>query len=278
VRLVTVRTADGNRAARIDGDTLVYLDAPDVGAFLARADWREEGGSGGERVPLAGAELGPVVPAPEKIFCVGLNYRSHIEENGVEVPAYPTLFAKFARALIGPRDEILLPANSSRVDWEGELGVVIGRTSRRLDESHAAAAIAGYTVVNDISMRDWQARTQQWLQGKTFEASTPVGPSLVTLDEFDDPDDLRLTCEVGGTLMQETTTSDLVFSPAALVAYISNIITLVPGDLILTGTPGGIGGRMDPPRFLTQGEVVRTAIAGIGELVNTCTAEAGRGA
>ena len=276
MRLVTVRTAGGTRAARIDGDELVYLDAPDVGAFLARADWRDGGGPDGERVPLAGADLGPVVPAPEKIFCVGLNYRSHIEENGVEVPTYPTLFAKFARALIGPRDDILLPANSSRVDWEAELGVIIGRTSRRLKESEAASAIAGYTIVNDISMRDWQVRTQQWLQGKTFEASTPVGPSLVTLDEFDDPDDLRLTCEVGATLMQETRTSDLVFPPAALVAYISNIITLAPGDLILTGTPSGIGGRMDPPRFLIHGEVVRTAIAGLGELVNTCVAEPGR--
>jgi acylpyruvate hydrolase len=216
------------------------------------------------------------VPAPEKIICVGLNDGSHAEETGLGVPEYPTLFAKYARALIGPRDDILLPRNSSRVDWEAELAVVIGRVSRHLEEAEAGEAIAGYTVANDVSMRDWQVRTRQWLQGKTFETSTPVGPALVTLDELDDPDAVRVTCEVNGELMQETSTTDLVFSPAALVAYVSSIITLVPGDLILTGTPSGIGARMEPPRFLAPGDVVRTAIAGVGEIVNSCVAEAGR--
>jgi acylpyruvate hydrolase len=276
MRLVTVRTDDGLRAARIDGDELVMLDAPDIGALLAAGEWRARGGADGPRIPLDGADLAPVVPRPEKIICIGLNYRSHAEETGLGVPEYPTLFAKYGRALIGPYDDIELPPNSSRVDWEAELTVVVGAEVRDVDASEAAAAIAGYTVANDISMRDWQVRTRQWLQGKTFEGTTPVGPALVTLDELDDPDDLRLICEVDGDIVQETSTSELVFSPAELIAYISSIITLVPGDLILTGTPSGIGARMEPARFLEPGARVRTAIEGVGELRNRCAARAPR--
>jgi acylpyruvate hydrolase len=273
MRLVTVRTAQGHRAARVAGDQVVYLDAPDVGTLLASPDWRELAERDGEGGSLAEVDLAPLVPAPEKIICIGLNYRSHAEETGLGVPDYPTLFAKYTRTLIGPGDDIVLARNSEKVDWEAELTVVIGREARHVDATQAVDAIAGYTVANDISMRDWQGRTRQWLQGKTFESSTPVGPALVTLDELDRPDLLRLTCDVNGEVFQDATTDDLVFSPAELVAYISEIITLVPGDLILTGTPSGIGGRQDPPRFLQAGDVVRTVVEGVGELVNTCVAE-----
>ncbi len=276
--LATVRTGAGLRAARIEGDELVLLDAPDVGALLASGGrWRELAAADGPRTTLADVDFAPVVPRPEKIICVGLNYRSHAEETGLGVPEYPTIFAKYARALIGANDAIQLPANSSKVDWEAELAVVVGQEVRNAEAGEAAAAIAGYTVANDISMRDWQARTRQWLQGKTFEASTPVGPALITLDELENPDDLGLTCEVDGDVVQETSTSDLIFSPAEIVAYVSGIITLVPGDLILTGTPSGIGARMEPQRFLRPGSVVRTSIAGIGELRNLCTAPTPRG-
>ena len=268
MKLVTVRTADGHRAARIEGDALVLLDAADVGALLA-GDWRTTGAADGPRIPLAGADLAPVVPKPEKIICVGLNYRSHAEETGLGIPEYPTIFAKYTRAIIGPYDDVQLPPNSDRVDWEAELTIVVGEELRYADVATAAKGIAGYTVANDVSMRDWQTRTNQWLQGKTFEGSTPVGPAVATLDEFDNPDDLHHVCEVDGVIVQETRTADLIFSPAEILSYISGIITLVPGDLILTGTPSGIGARKDPPQYLVNGTKVRTWIDGIGELSNT---------
>src|SRR5260370_34390677 len=184
---------------------------------------------------------------------------------GHDPPDVPTLFAKYAGALIGPRDPIVLPLVSDLVDWEAELAFVIGTPVRHADARAARAAIAGYTICNDVSMRDWQRRTAQWLQGKTFESSTPVGPVLVTPDEVDDARDLRLRCEVDGELRQDARTSDLVFDPVEIVRYVSTILTLVPGDLISTGTPGGVGAGMDPPRFLRPGQVVRTCIERIGE-------------
>jgi acylpyruvate hydrolase len=278
VRLVTVRTSGGHRAARLAGDELVLLDAADVGELLAKPGWRDDAMGGDERIAAEGADLAPVVPAPEKIICVGLNYRSHAEETGLGIPDYPTIFAKYARALVGPTDPIVLARNSERVDWEAELAVIVGREVRHADEGQARDAIAGYTVGNDVSMRDWQVRTKQWLQGKTFEATTPLGPALVTLDELEDPDALRMTCEVEGEIVQDTSTSDLIFSPAEIISYVSGIMTLAPGDVILTGTPSGIGARMDPPQFLAPGQTVRTVVEGVGELVNVCVAENGRGA
>ena len=277
MQLVTVRWGGGLRAARSEGDELVLLDAPDVGALLAApGDWRKAAAAVGPRVPTAAAALAPVVPRPEKVICVGLNYRSHAEETGLGIPEYPTIFAKYARALIGPYDAIQLPATCSRADWEAELAVIVGDEVRDASTVEAAAAIAGYAVANDVSMRDWQVRTRQWLQGKTFEATTPVGPALVTLDELEHPDDLRLVCEVDAEIVQDTTTADLIFSPAEIIAYVSGILTLAPGDVILTGTPSGIGARMDPPRFLVPGTVVRTWIDGLGELRNECAARVTR--
>jgi acylpyruvate hydrolase len=213
------------------------------------------------------------VPRPGKIICVGLNYRAHILETGREPPQYPTLFAKFAETLTGPRDELVLPSVSEKVDWEVELGVIIGRPVYRATPAEAAAAIAGYTVVNDVSMRDWQRRTLQWLQGKAFERSTPAGPYLVTPDEVGNAADLEVRCEVDGTIMQQSRTSDLVFSPADIVAYASQVITLKPGDLFATGTPGGVGNARKPPVYLQPGNVMRTWIEGLGECVNQCIAE-----
>jgi acylpyruvate hydrolase len=270
MRLVTVRTDGAATAAgRLDGEDVVLLDAPDVGALLARQAAGERVAETGLRVPRAGASLAPVVPRPRKIVCVGLNYRNHILEMGRELPEYPTLFAKFDRTLTGPFDDLVLPAESDRVDWEAELTVVIGRTARRVAEADALDAVAGYTVANDISMRDWQNRTVEWLQGKAFEASTPLGPELVTAEEIDVAD-LDVRCEVNGTVMQQSRTSQLVFGPAALVSFISTILTLDPGDLILTGTPGGVGQARTPPVFLQRGDEVRTTVEGIGALVNRC--------
>lgn len=274
MRFATIRTDYGTTATRLDGDVLIPLDAGDVGELLAG------GGAGGGRpregvpaVPVAEADFAPLVPRPGKIICVGLNYRAHILETGRELPEYPTLFAKFADTLLGPRDDLVLPSVSDRVDWEVELGVVIGSQVYRATPEEAAASIAGYTVINDVSMRDWQNRTLQWLQGKMFEHSTPAGPYLVTPDEVGHAADLEVRCEVDGVVMQQSRTSDLLFSPAEIVAYASQAITLKPGDLIATGTPGGVGNARKPPVYLQPGQVLRTWIEGLGECVNRCVAE-----
>jgi acylpyruvate hydrolase len=271
VRLATLRTADGTRAARLDGDTYVLLDAADVGDLLAREDWRDVAAQGGDVVQVADAELAPVTPRPGKILCVGLNYRNHILEMGRELPQYPTLFAKYPEALVGPRDAFELPAESEAMDWEAELALVIGRKVRRASEQEAADAIAGFTVLNDVTARDWQYRSAQWLQGKTFERTTPIGPELVTPDEL--PGGVRpvldLACEVDGETVQKASTGDLVFDPVALVQYASTVLTLNPGDVIATGTPGGVGHARKPPRYLRPGSVLVTEISGLGRLENT---------
>jgi acylpyruvate hydrolase len=269
MRLATIRTPDGTRAVRVDEHEAVELGHPDLGALLRRPDWRSEAADAdGPRHAVDGLDYAPPVPNPEKIFCVGLNYRTHILEMGRELPEYPTLFAKFARALVGAYDPVTLPAGSTQVDWEAELGVVIGAEVRHATPEQAAAAIAGYTVVNDVTARDFQYRTLQWLQGKTFERSTPVGPWLVT-----DAHPGEMTCLVDGDVVQKADTADLVFDAAALVAYISQIITLVPGDLVATGTPGGVGHARKPPRYLGPGSELVTRVEGVGECRNTCRSE-----
>jgi acylpyruvate hydrolase len=278
MRLATVRTASGTRAARLDGDRLLLLPDADVGALLAsispaaRMDSILAVEPTGE-LAFSEASLAPLVPRPEKIFCVGLNYRAHILEMSRELPSYPTLFAKFASTLLGAHDDLVLPAVSKAVDWEVELAVVIGRAIRRATPAQAVEAIAGYTVVNDVSMRDWQNRTTQYLQGKAFDASTPVGPVLVTGDEIGDAADLEVRCEVDGVVMQCGRTSDLLFDPATVVSYISQFVKLVPGDLISTGTPEGVGSGRSPQVFLASGQVLTTTVEGIGSCVIRCVEE-----
>ena len=270
MKLATIRVDGGSRAVRIDGNVATAMDYDDVGALLQVKNWRtvaEE--ADGERHDAAKLDYAPVVPRPSKIICVGLNYRTHILETGSPIPEYPTLFAKFAPSLIGAYDDIELSQAASNWDWETELALVVSETVYRADEDRAGQAIAGYTVANDISARDWQMRTPQWLQGKTFANTTPVGPWLVTADEA--PLTGEISCKVNGEYMQKGNVSDLVFTPAKIVSYISTFMPLAPGDLVLTGTPGGVGMALDPPRFLTQGDAVVTAIEGIGECRNTCT-------
>jgi acylpyruvate hydrolase len=278
MRLATIRTDRGHRAARIDGDTATVLDASDVGAVLAEPGWADRAAAAaGATLAVADLDYAALIPNPDKIMCIGLNYRSHIAEmRGGEPPAYPTVFAKYRGALIGAHDDIVLPIASTMVDWEAELAVVIGAPIRHGDRDAASAAIAGYAVLNDVSMRDWQNRTMQFLQGKTFEHATPLGPWLVTPDEpgaAPGPDQ-RIGCTVDGEVMQDSTTADLLFDVPHLVSYLSTILTLLPGDVIATGTPSGVGAGRKPPRFLADGELVVTTISGVGELRNRCRAEA----
>lgn len=277
MRLVTQSTPSGTRTIELIAGTGRVYDAPDVGAYLADPErWRVVDEI--DAADVTDDSLTAVVPLPSKIVCLGLNYASHIEEMGRERPQFPTLFAKYQESLIGPADTIDLPTDLSTVDWEAELVVVVGRTIRGGSRDEAAAAIGGFTVGNDTSIRDHQRRTLQWLQGKTWEASTPVGPALVTPDEVGGPaPDLRITATVGGELMQDARTGDLVFDPVECVSYISTIITLCPGDLIFTGTPGGVGDAREPKRFVQPGEVVEVEIEGLGRLVNQRSAGGGHG-
>lgn len=272
MRLATLRRDGATVAVLVTGEETVEIDGvTDVGALLARPDWRELAeAASGTRLPanaVPSADWAPVIPSPSKIVCVGLNYRNHILEMGRELPEHPTLFAKYPEALIGPYDTLVLPPEAAdHVDWEGELAVVVGATARRVAEADATAVIAGYTVLNDVTMRDYQYRSPEWFQGKTFEASAPLGPVLVTSDEL--PEGAELHTQVNGETVQHAPIDDLVFSPTALVSYISHIVTLNPGDVIATGTPGGVGHARKPARYLAPGDELVTTIDGIGSLSN----------
>ncbi|MGC8918419.1 fumarylacetoacetate hydrolase family protein [Streptomyces sp. PG2] len=274
MQLATLRTADGTRAVRRDGDTLVDLGYADLGELFAQDDWRERAAAAtGTAYPVEGADFAPVVPNPSKVICVGHNYTNHIKEMGRDLPSFPTLFPKFAETLLGAHDDIVKPDETDALDWEVELAVVVGKRVRRADERQAAEAIAGFTVMNDVSVRDWQFRTIEWTQGKIWEASTPVGPYVVTPEEVGGVRPaLEVTTTVDGAVMQRDDTGTLLFDPVFLVQYISTVITLNPGDLIATGTPAGVGNARDPKVFLLPGQSVVTEIAGLGACVNKVVA------
>lgn len=269
MKLGTLRLDDRTTAARLDGDTYTEIVGyDDVGSLLAEPDWREVASTAdGLRHSADSTGMALLLPQPSKILCVGLNYRSHIEEMGRPLPEYPTVFAKFADTVTGPHDDVTAVAEDPELDWEGELAVVLGRTTYRVSEEEAVASIAGYTVANDISMRGWQYRSTEWLQGKMWARSTPIGPVLTTPDEFD-PTTARLTTTVNGEVMQDHPIADLVFTPAQLVSYLSQILPLRAGDIILTGTPGGVGHARDPKRHLAAGDVVEVTIDQLGAVHN----------
>jgi acylpyruvate hydrolase len=274
MQLVTVRDEDGTRAGRIEGDQIVLLDWVSVGDVLADDALARAGAAdAGPTIDRDGADLAPVVPNPDKIICVGVNYADHIAEMGRNtVPDHPTYFSKFRAALIGAGDDIVLPPPevSTSVDWECELAVVIGRPVRNADVAEARAAIAGFCALNDVSVRDWQMRTSQFLAGKTFEGLTPVGPALTTADVVGDGRGLAISTTVNGETKQTSSTDHLVHGPVDIVADLSRIITLEPGDIIATGTPGGVGVARNPPEFLRPGDEVVVEVEGLGRLVNRC--------
>lgn len=267
----TIRRDGTTSAVRAVGDELVVLPHLDA-AEAIRAGLDGAIATDGPRIHRSDADWAPLVPRPEKIFCVGLNYRNHVLEMDRQIPDHPTVFAKFASSLIGANDDIELPPAevSTSVDWEVELCIVIGAGGRHLSTAGALDAVAGYTVLNDVSVRDWQRRSIQFLAGKTFEHTTPVGPTMTTVDELGDASGLTVVTEVDGVEKQRSTTDELIFAVRDLVADLSTVATLRPGDLIATGTPGGVGAARTPPEFLEPGQELVTRIEGIGELRNRC--------
>ena len=215
---------------------------------------------------MAPGRVGPCVGRVGKFICIGLNYSDHAAETGAEVPKEPILFMKATTAICGPDDEVLIPRGSQKTDWEAELGVVIGTTARYVEEADALAHVAGYCVINDVSERAFQnERGGQWVKGKSADTFGPMGPWLVTRDEVPDPQALPLWLEVDGERRQDGTTATMVFGVAHLVAYISQFMTLAPGDVISTGTPPGVGLGMKPPTFLRAGQTIRLGVEGLGE-------------
>ncbi|XP_075592733.1 oxaloacetate tautomerase fahd2, mitochondrial-like [Balearica regulorum gibbericeps] len=225
--------------------------------------------SGRHRLPRETVRLLAPVGDPEKVICVGLNYRDHCLEQDVKIPKEPIIFSKFPSAIIGPFDDIVHPEESSEVDWEVELAAVIGKKGRHIEESSALDHIVGFTVANDISARDWQKRNgRQWLLGKTFDTFCPLGPALVTKEAVADVHNLSIRCSVNGRLMQDSSTSQLIFRLPKLIAWLSRFVTLVPGDVLLTGTPPGVGAFQKPPVFLKRGDVVQCEIQELGTIRN----------
>lgn len=206
----------------------------------------------------------------QRVLCVGLNFTDHAAEVGAELPTYPTIFTKFGNALIGPGEAIELPAESTKIDWEVELCAVVGRRGRHIAEDRVDDYLLGYTVLNDVSVRDWQGRTSEWFQGKNWDRMTPFGPVIVSPDELDIAGGLAMTCTVDGEVRQQGTTANMVFTPAQVVSYISTFMTLEPGDLIALGTPAGVGLSLRPRKWLGPGQTVVTSIEGIGTLTNRC--------
>jgi acylpyruvate hydrolase len=259
-------------AVLIDGDQAVPLRGiSELGVATPSSLLRDPPLERDSALPLSQVHRRAVVPRPGKVICVGLNYAAHIAETMRERSDYPVLFTKFSTTLTGPFDPIPLPPESEAIDYEGEITVVIGERARRVPRERALDHVAGYTIANDVSMRDYQYKTHQWLQGKAWDASTPVGPDLVTLDEAPDP--LTLRTFVNGEKVQDASIELLIFDVATLVSVISEFATLEPGDLILTGTPGGVGYRRDPQLLLTDGDVVVVEVEGVGRIENSCVGD-----
>ena len=269
MRLATIQTPAGPRGAVLKDGHYVEIGCS-VRQWLEGAAIRE-----GERHPVAGARLLAPVPDPPKVVCIGLNYRDHAAETGAAIPREPVVFCKFPTAVIGPDAPILLPRVSQMVDFEAELVLVVGKGGRDIPRGAAMGHLAGLTVGHDVSARDWQTEKdgKQWLLGKTFDTFAPIGPHLVTMDEAGDPHGLAIKLRLNGRTMQDSSTSQLIFRAEELLAYISQVFALQPGDLVFTGTPPGVGVARKPPVWLKAGDAVEVEIEGLGVLRNPVAAE-----
>ncbi|XP_070820863.1 fumarylacetoacetate hydrolase domain-containing protein 2A [Chaetodon trifascialis] len=286
MRLVQFHRRGGGGGIRVgvehgEGLGVVDLKAFDPSMPSTMRELLELGDEGLERAQRASSSgqcvlersdiqlLSPVL-APEKVVCVGMNYRDHCLEQNAPIPKEPIIFSKFPSAITGPYDDILLPSESQEVDWEVELAFVIGRKGKHIKEEDALSYVAGFTVANDISARDWQMKRngKQWLLGKTFDSFCPLGPALVTTDAVKDPHNLGVRCLVNGDTVQSSNTDQMIFKTETLVAWVSKFVTLTPGDVFLTGTPPGVGVFRKPPVFLKKGDVVECQIDQLGSIIN----------
>jgi len=284
MRFVTFEIGGHARPGLVSGADTV-LDLSSIG-FASLLDFIESGQEGrakaaafsqdapqSARHALAKVRLLAPIPKPRKLICVGLNYRDHALETGSQIPAVPTIFNKFATAVIGPGANIVLPKVSKAPDYEAEFAFVIGRGGRRISAGDWADHVFGYTIVNDVSARDYQRATTQWLMGKTFDTFAPMGPWIVSADEIADPHDLDIQIEINGEVLQDSNTRELIFKIPDLIAFLSSVFTLEPGDIVSTGTPAGVGFARKPPRYLRPGDDVVVKIPAIGELRNPVVAE-----
>jgi 2-keto-4-pentenoate hydratase/2-oxohepta-3-ene-1,7-dioic acid hydratase in catechol pathway len=282
MRLATIQTEHGPRAALLRDDYYIDLHATDPALPATVRDLLEEGPAAlraaeqaarrekAAEYRTAEAKVLPPIPNPPKIICLGLNYTDHAKESGAPIPKDPVLFSKYTTALIGHGDAIVLPPVSKEVDYEAELVVVVGKRGRNLKPEQALAHVAGYTIGHDVSARDWQLKKdgKQWMVGKTFDTFAPTGPVLVTPDEIPDPHKLAIRFRLNGEVMQESNTSQMIFPIASVLAYLSQVFTIEPGDLIFTGTPAGVGFVRKPPVFLKPGDIAEVEIECLGVLRN----------
>jgi 2-keto-4-pentenoate hydratase/2-oxohepta-3-ene-1,7-dioic acid hydratase in catechol pathway len=274
MRLVTYRSDRGPRAGVLSGDAVV--DAWDAlggeGASVrellegGRLADLEDAADGGDGISRADAELEPPIPDPDKIVCIGLNYGAHAAEAGMEPPQSPTIFGKYRNALAAPGATVPLPAASAKVDFEAEVAFVVGSRAKEVEEDSALDHVAGYMLLNDLSARDLQFATPQWMAGKVFDSSAPCGPALVTAGEAGPADAIEFALDLNGERMQESSTADLIFSVPALVSHLSRLMTLEPGDIVATGTPSGVGSTREPRVWLAPGDEIAISSPQLGEL------------
>jgi len=285
MRLVTYERAGGRAAGFLRDDTIVPFDAVEgprtVREFIVEEKARQEeladraDGFGGELIDVESIRLGPPVDDPGKILCIGLNYRDHAEETGMQAPSSPIVFAKFANSLVGPDDEVVIPPTADQIDYEAELAVVIGTCCARVPTEEAIDHVFGAMAFNDVSARNLQMATGQWTMGKAIDTFAPCGPALVSIDELGDLQNLRVGTKVNGTVVQDGHTGSMIFSIAETISFISSVMTLEPGDVIATGTPAGVGMGRKPPLYLKAEDTVEVSVEKIGTLRNRLAAGAG---
>jgi 2-keto-4-pentenoate hydratase/2-oxohepta-3-ene-1,7-dioic acid hydratase in catechol pathway len=278
MRFVTLEHNGSAEPGVITGDQVVSVKGAGFPTLLAIIEGGPDAGRRVDRwlekppaasiTPLIATRLLAPIPRPPKIICVGLNYRDHAIESKMEIPKVPTIFAKFATSVIGPGDAIVLPKNSNKPDYEAELAFVIGKGGRYIPKQRWQEHVFGYTNLNDVSARDYQMATTQWMMGKTFDTFAPFGPAIVTADEIPDPHALDIQMIINGEVLQSSNTSQLIFRIPELIEYLSSVCTLEPGDIVSTGTPSGVGFSRTPPRWLRSGDDVVVKISGLGELRN----------
>ncbi|WP_282609414.1 fumarylacetoacetate hydrolase family protein [Pelagibius sp. Alg239-R121] len=280
MKLCSFRTGDRTSYGLVSGDAIVdlgarYKDAVTLRQFLA-SDGLEKAKTHLEEAPdcaMDAVTLAPVITDPDKIVCVGLNYHDHIKETGRTVTENPVLFSRYAGSQVGHGEPMIKPLESDKFDYEGELAVIMGKTGRRISEAEALSYVAGYACYNEGSVRDWQRHTHQFLPGKTFAGTGAFGPWMVTADEIPDPSALTLTTRLNGEVVQHSACDLMIASVPRLISYISTILPLLPGDVIVSGTPGGVGAKRNPPLWMRDGDSVEVEISSIGCLVNPVVAE-----